>query len=562
MNKIATVQLNTISNTELLTKYLIKIYGQNKAKELLITYKSNLFGKNGLAFLVGKNNLEFFCMYFLQDVYTGDDKAELASIHHEVWDEAQDMILHTNGTKHCYILPRGTGKTTCITLPVAIWCAVYNYSIYTVISSSISATAEQFIANIKVALENNPYIESAFGQLIDKKLKYNSEQIELDTKPSKTMIQSISATSSFRGRTYANHRIELMLLDDFQNESELLSEDMRNRKITRFNNDAKMALQKSNNHVIALGTLQMKGDVYDYFRSSPTWKTRVEKGVLMDDIDTYFNSGLWLEFKKILLDKSNEYALDYAKEFYLQNKEEMQFPMLWSEYWSCLDISLSYFESPVSFKQEFQNDIDHVGEKLFKSIITKSAAEIEDNSFAKTILSCDPAGTNRISKKRDYYAFCVLSTTDKGVKYARKSIIKDFEMDDYISLTLDLLRQYTDITHLSVEKNVYSGADVIKLKEEIAKDIELRGRDLTIINKSRTSNKDNRISAIVGDVNMGRVIFNEEDTEAIEQLQDFCGTKYSLHDDFPDCLADAIENISTIENIPKMKVFPLSFLGL
>jgi len=501
-------------------------------------------------------------MYFLQDVYTGEGKAELASLHHEVWQEAQDMILNTNGTKHCYILPRGIGKTTCITLPVAIWCAVYNYSIYTVISSSISATAEQFISNIKVAIENNPYIESAFGQLINRKLKYNSEQIELDTKPSRTMIQSIAASSSFRGRTYANHRIELMLLDDFQNESELLSEDMRERKIKRFNDDAKMALQKSNNHIIGLGTLQMKGDIYDYFRNSPTWKTRIEKGVVVDNVDALLNGGLWLEFKKILLDKSNEYALDDAKEFYLQNKEAMQFPMLWNEYWDCMDIALSYYENPVSFKQEFQNDIDNIGEKLFKTIVTKPAAVIEDNDFTKTILSCDPAGTNRTGRKRDFYAFCVMSMTDNGIKYARKSLIKDFEMDDYIRLTLELLKQYPDITHLSIEKNVYSGADVIKLKEEIAKDIELRSRNLSIINKSRTSNKDNRISAIVGDVNMGRVIFNEEDTEAIEQLKDFAGARYSLHDDYPDCLADAIENISTIENIPKMRVLSLSYLGL
>ena len=132
----------------MLTRYCIKLYGVDKTKQLLLAYKNNLFDKQGLAYLVGSQSLEFFCMYFLQDVYTGDDKAPLAKIHYELWEEIQNAILNTNGTKYEYILPRGTGKTTCITLPIAIWSSLYNYKIYTVISSSIGATAEQFIANI------------------------------------------------------------------------------------------------------------------------------------------------------------------------------------------------------------------------------------------------------------------------------------------------------------------------------------------------------------------------------------------------------------------------------
>jgi phage terminase large subunit-like protein len=235
---------------------------------------------------------------------------------------------------------------------------------------------------------------------------------------------------------------------------------------------------------------------------------------------------------------------------------------LWQAYWDCLDIALLYYENPVSFKQEIQGDITNIGTRLFTTIVTKPLYEINNNTFIKTVLSIDPAGTNRIGSKRDFYAFCILSETDTGIKYARKSIVKDFEYDDYINLTIKLLKDYPDITHLSIEKNVYSGADALKIQELIHKDDELRNRDITIINKARTANKDNRISAIVPDVNMGRVIFNNEDTEAIQQLKDFCGCKYSLHDDFPDVLADALEQISQINNVPKMKVYDFSFLGL
>ena len=562
MKNISEKNFDIIKNTELLTKYCIKLYGQQKTKELLTAYKNNLFDNKGLAYIIGSQSLEFFCMYFLQDVYTGDDKAPLAPIHYELWEEIQNAILNTNGTKYEYILPRGTGKTTCITLPTAIWCALYNYKIYTVISSSIGATAEQFIANIKIALEDNIYIEKSFGNIINKKLRYNNEMIELDTKPLRTLIQSIPCASSFRGRSYNNRRIELALLDDFQNESELTSDKAKEDKWKRFSDDMRYALQKSNNHMFALGTLQMKGDFYDRLRQQPTCKVRIEKGLLVDDVDILFSAGLWKEFRSILMDTKNKYALDDAKEFYLQHNENMKLPLLWSEYWDSLDVALSYYENPASFKQEFQNDIEHIGEKVFKSIVTRTTAEIESEDFIKTILSIDPASSDRVSTKHDYYAFCVLSENYNSLKFARKSIIKDFELDDYINLTIQLLKDYPDITHLSIEKNVYSGADVSKLKEKIQRDPDLIGRDITIINKHRTKNKDNRISAIVGDVNMGRIIFNEEDTAAIEQLFEFCGAKYSLHDDFPDCLADAVENIANVETVGKMKVFPLDYIGL
>ncbi len=557
---ISLKDINTTENAQLLSKYLIQIYGNERAKQLLLDNRDDLFVYHGLAWSLGKRSLEFFCMYFLQSIYTGDGKAPLADIHYEMWNEVQDMILNRSHDKQCYILPRGLGKSTVITLAVAIWCAVYKYKTFTVIASAIGDTAEGFIRNIRMALEGNIYIESAFGTLFDpKKCICNNEKIELTNK---SLIQSVSAASSLRGKAYNNHRIELLLLDDYQKADQIITDEQREKKWKVFSDDCNFAMQKDNSTLIALGTLQCQGDFYDRLKNSPVWKTRQEKGVLVENVDDLFNSGLWLEFKNILMDKSNEYRLDFAKEFYLQHEQEMQFPMLWKKYWNGLDIALLYYENPFSFKQEIQGDIENIGIRRFNTILTESKAEIESHTFKKTILSIDPAGTARTGTKRDYYAFCVLSLSDNGIKYARKSLIKDYEMQDYIKETIQLLKDYPDITHLSIEKNVYSGADVLRIQEIIDKDEILKYRQLTIINKARIGNKDNRINAIVGDVNMGRVVFNEEDTEAIEQLHDFCGCKYSLHDDYPDCLADAIDNIAQIDSIPKMKALNLSFLGL
>jgi len=240
----------------------------------------------------------------------------------------------------------------------------------------------------------------------------------------------------------------------------------------------------------------------------------------------------------------------------------MQFPLLWSSYWDACDIALNYYSNPVSFMQEIQGDIDNIAIKKFVTIITQPVEQIEDHTFIKTILSIDPAGTDRTGVKRDYYAFSLVSEGENSIKYARKSLIRDFEFNDYMAQTIELLREYEDIEFINIEKNTYSGSDVIKLKELIAKDDDLRLRDFTFINKSQNQNKDNRINAIVAEVNLGRVVFNEEDTEAIQQLSEFQGCKYSLHDDFPDCLTAALERLQEIESTQKLKVMDLSILGL
>jgi len=104
-----------------------------------------------------------------------------------------------------------------------------------------------------------------------------------------------------------------------------------------------------------------------------------------------------------------------------------------------------------------------------------------------------------------------------------------------------------------VEKNLYSGADVSKIKELILKEPELRNRQIEFINKMQRTNKDEKISTIIQGVNTGQVIFNEEDTEFNEQVMDFSGQDFSEHDDAPDCVAQFMIDVKEIEVIYRVE---------
>lgn len=501
--------------------------------------------------------MEYFCLYYLQNIYIGEDKADLAKIHRDIWKEIEDMILHKTHDKQEYILSRGTGKSTFVSLGTAIWCSCYKYKTYTVIASAIGDTASTFIRNIRLALDGNERIEKSFGKLFDtKKCIVNSEQIELCNR---TMVQSISASSTLRGKSYGNTRIELLILDDYQKDDEVSTDDQRQKKWKKFNDDVKYAVQKNNSTIIAVGTVQHPECFYSRLKALPTWKVRHEKGVLVDNVDELFNEGLWLEFKNILFNIKDEFRLDNAKEFYFQHKDDMQYPLLWQEYWDCLEMALSYYENPTSFKQEVQGDTSSVGEKRFTTIVNENAEIIETHNFTKTMLTIDPASST--GKKNDFSAFIVGSTADNNIKYIRSGEILKLNFDDYILHTLELLKKYSDIIHIYIEKNLYMGADVIKLKELISRDKELKYRRFTFINEMQKKNKVDKIDSIVGDILFGRVIFNGKNEDALQQLKDYEG-ETSLHDDFPDCLAECISRLDTIQVIQKVKILDRRKLGL
>lgn len=562
--------IHTPDNIKLLATYLTRMFGKEKAQQLFEEYSAKsseenhdyLFGSNSLAYELGKRDLEFFCMYYLQSVFRNEeDCAEIAPVHRDIWKDIHNMIVKKTHDKQVYILPRGTGKSVFGNLATTIFCHVYKFKKYTVVCSSIGSTAQKFVKQIKDALMDNPYIEHTFGTLLEpnnKKYICNSNQLELTNR---SMIESISSTSSMRGRKYGNTRIELAILDDYQDESDVATPEQRERKWKRFSDDVSYAMQKNNATLLGLGTLQNPEDFYARLLKLPTWKSRVEKGVLVDDLKELFENGHWAEIKKIY--KTNdEDKLEQAKEYYSNHFEEMQYPLLWQSYWDCFKLANDYFEDPVSFEQEIQSNLESAGEKRFKTIITESPEEIESHDFIKTMLCIDPKGSNNKNKStEDYCAFALGSIADNGIKYIRKGEIHKFEFDDYIKRTIQFLKDYPEITHVFIEKQVYSGSDLIRLRQLIAEDADFKGRHIEWINIHQNKNKNDKISTIVGAVNMGRIIFNEEDDEAIQQLREFINTKVSKHDDFPDIVSEFATRIDEIEEeVHKIKFHDRSLL--
>jgi len=554
-------------NRRLLFRYLKKFYGGVRAGELLQENSKNLFGFEGLAWAVGKRSIAFFCQYFLQDTFTpkpGNVARKLAPMHYELWEEAENIFIKDKYDKFAAAEPRGSAKTTIMDFAISTWLHAYKLSPYTLVCGKVEQDATDFIATTRQAFEENQYIIKGFGKLIDTR-NYTVNKLELEL-ANHTKIQAISSTSSIRGKKYKNDRPFCIIADDYQGRSDIITFESRDKKYRTWMDDAGFAGDeavyrngvkvKMATKFIVLGTILHRDCFMSRILKNKEYTSIVRKAVLVDDVDKLYTTGLWEKFKKIYFSDIYEDSKAAAIEFYYQHESEMQYPISWPGKWKCEELAIKYYNDEIGFKQELQNDASKIGIKNFKSIVTQTPEEIENHNFTKTMLCMDPAGTDNKNKKaEDFYGFIVGSLGDNGFKYVRKGEILKIEFDGYMKHAIKLLIDYKDITHICIEKNTYSGADVVKLKELIELDEVLQLRDFTYINEMQKKNKDEKINTIVSDVNNGRIIFNSEDVPFQNQIMDFAGQNFSEHDDAPDITAEFSNRINEIEVIQSAKPF-------
>lgn len=121
----------------LLNKYLIKHYDSETSKALLKANNSNL---DKLARALGEIDIEFFCLYFMSDIFVvkglsedntipNDHKPnvarQLSKGHYELWNIANDIFVKDKYDKVAIIEPRGFAKTTIFDMAVSVWLHCY-----------------------------------------------------------------------------------------------------------------------------------------------------------------------------------------------------------------------------------------------------------------------------------------------------------------------------------------------------------------------------------------------------------------------------------------------------
>ena len=556
----------------LLNKYLTKHYSKKDAIKLIKKYSKNL---DILAQSLGKSDIAFFCEYFLRDIFVpADDNLakKLSEAHYELWELANKTLIQDELDKVNIVCPRCFAKTTIFDMATIVWSVCYKQSIFTILISKDNIGATKFLDDIKKVFKENQKIINNFGNLINnKKFTVNANEIEFTNGCD---LQSVGSGTSIRGRKYKNNRPTLVIADDAQSETDIVTDDARQKKyniwctqIEEVGNTATYRSGKKINKatkIISIGTVLHTDCLISRLIRNKSYHTILKRAILLKEdetVDDIFESELWLQCKKLYFNSKDINSKQTAKQFYLEHKEEMKFPVLWEDSWDCFeDLAVKYWENRQAFMCEKMNDATAIGEKWFKSVATQTKEEIEQNVFTKTMLCIDPASTT--SRKSDYTAMVVGSLAKNNFKYMRELVLDKLEFNKYCEKVIDILLAYPDITHIYIEKNTFQGADLIKIKELISANSILRKRNYIYLNEMQRANKDEKISTIIDAVNNGQVVFVDNNKEFIDLIFDFQGQKYTLHDDSADITAECCIRLDKIENLKRIQTFSRNLIGL
>ena len=509
---------------------------------------------------LGEKDISFFCLYFLQDIFVVKDTneaRELSKGHYEMWELANKVFINDELDKVNIICPRGYAKTTIFDLAISVWLVAYKKSKFTLIGAKRDDDASQFVDTIKKVFTENKIIIDNFGKLIQKKgYTVNSNEIEFTNG---LYIRAVGSGTSVRGANFKGVRPTVVIADDFQDEKNILTDDAREKVYNKWTKEIEQVGDKavyrkgekikSATKIISIGTTLHINCLISRLSRNNDYYTLLKRAIILEDnqtVEDIFDSDLWLECKRLYFNDKDENPKQTAKNFYEKHKEEMKFKVLWEEKWNCFDdLAIPYWENRQAFMSELMNDTTSIGEKWFKSVATQSEEEIENHKFTKTMLCIDPASTT--NKKSDFTAMVVGSMSSNNFKYMRKLVLDKFEFNQYCKEVVKILESYDDITHIYIEKNTFQGTDVIKIKELIAEIPKLRNKRYEWINEMQRKNKDEKISTIVDPVNNGQVIFVDNNKEFRDQILEFQGQKYTVHDDAIDITAECVNRLDTIK---------------
>ncbi|NYC69571.1 phage terminase large subunit-like protein [Clostridium beijerinckii] len=578
----------------LLNKYLGKHYDKEISDKLL---RANSRDLNKLAKALGEKDIEFFCLYFMSDIFVpkglNDDESvpldhkpnaarTLSKGHYELWDIANEIFVEDKRDKAAIIEPRGYAKTTIFDEAVSVYLHCYKKSLFTLLGAKTDTDATQFLDSIKKVFNENQKIIKCFGKLIDiKSLKSNGERYTVNANEVEftngTYIRTVGSGTSVRGANWGGIRPTVFIGDDFQDEKNILTDAAREKQYNKWTKEVEEVGDKAvyrngkkikaATKIIAIGTvlhidclmsrLSRNGDYYTILRRAII----LQDGQTIEDIFEYgetigdeYKPGLWLQCHDIYFDEklNKDERKEKAKQFYDDHKKEMQFETWWPEKWNCFnDLAVKYWENRAAFMSELMNDATAIGEKWFKSVATRTSEEIENHKFIKTVLVIDPAAST--SKKNDYTAMGVMSKATNDFTYVRDLLMKRLGYNDYCEKVIDFIRRHEDITHVVIEKNTFMGADVLKIQELIDKEPKLKSRRLEFINKMQKTNKDEKISTVMDPINNGQIIINsdcEDSSAAVKQVLEFQGQKYTTHDDFIDMISEGENALKEIKVIP------------
>lgn len=459
----------------------------------------------------GGDGFEFFLKTYLPHYVKGEDSL----FHRAIFDLAPKILTAETGQREMLIAPRGSSKSTHMSLGFALYCIVMRKTRYCLEVCDVYAQAALLIEAIKAELTTNPRLSHDFPEACGQGRVWREGEI---VTRQNIRVEGLGAGQKLRGRRHGPHRPDLMFFDDIENDEAVRSPDQRDKLEAWINRAAlKVGPPDGSMHVLWVNTVLHWDAVLVRESKKPAWHVTKFQAIMTwpDRMD------LWEEFEE-LYHNEGEPA---ARAFYETRRVEMDQGAIvnWPSIQPLVWLMLQRAGGHDSFATEYQNQPVSDGNP-FAKLIFWTVPKREWIHFG----AIDPSlGKN--GKGRDPSAI-LIGGFDRltGVMDVVEASIRKRLPDMIIADTVALQRQYRCLLWF-VESVQFQEFLRTTMMVEAAK----QGVGISAIPITPVSDKNLRIERLQPPIAAGLIRLHPAQTTLIEQLQQWPN---GAHDDGPDCL--------------------------
>src|SRR6516164_8755621 len=171
--------------------------------------------------------LQDWAQYYLSGYF----KLAPSAFHNWLVGQLQD--LHTRrGSRLALVAPRGSAKSTWVSLVYPLWAALCRHEPYIQIISDTQTQARLLLEAIKRELEDNPLLAQAYPAAVGRSSPWGQDRIRL---VNGVVIEALGTGAKIRGRRNRSERPSLIIVDDPQNDQHVTSAIQRDRSSNWFN---------------------------------------------------------------------------------------------------------------------------------------------------------------------------------------------------------------------------------------------------------------------------------------------------------------------------------------
>nr|WP_321460412.1 phage terminase large subunit [uncultured Cohaesibacter sp.] len=436
-------------------------------------------------------------------------------LHEHLYEGLPMMVTTKDGQKRLVIAPRGSAKSTHISLIFPLWCIVRGLKHYIVLIMDAFEQAAVMLEALKAELEVNPRLKYDFPEIFGQGRVWREGDI---VTRNNVKVEGFGTGKKIRGRRHGPYRPDLAILDDIENDENVASPKQRD-KLESWIAKAVLKLGPTDGSmdVLYAGTVLHFDAVIVRYSKKPGWHVTEFRAILQwpDDM------ALWDAWEETYLNEGEP----EADAFYAANKEAMDKGAVlnWPANHSLLFLMKERAGDHAAFESEYQNKPLAL-DNPFQSI----AWWVRINRDWLFFGAVDPSlGKN--NHNRDPSAILVGA-------YDKESAILDVVEASIRRRVPDLI--IADIISMQREYQCQMWfAEVVQFQEflrtELIKRAANAGLALPAYPVSPIIDKNLRIERLQIPISDGTIRLHKSQQTLIDQLQQW---PMADHDDGPDCL--------------------------